>query len=984
MAYIISSGEVSSGINLSYDSMTVLNGGIVYDTEVNYLGRLFISSGGTANSTTTVYLSSFIFISNSGTANSTTVNSGGHVTISGGIANNTTINSRGWLSISSGGTANQTTVNAGGSIFILSGGTATDIVWTPCEGHVYVSEGGYATFVSEYSGVYYGSGNQLLSNVAVLNDKTIDSLCEMYVMNGGTATSTTVIFNGYLYVTDGGTADSTMINEYSSMFVSSGGTANSTTINNNGVMSVSSCGTANNTIIPDGRMNIFNGGMANNTTVNSGGGISVSNGGIANQVTLNSGGYIYISSDGIANGVTINSLCQTIVRGTANKTAVNSGGYMTISSGGIAKDVLENGGYVNVAKEADVTFVSNTLSCLDIRNDSATIHSGTTANSTTINSRGYMSIFSSGIASNTTIYGSGVLSISSGGITKDVKTYAGGTLKIANGGNITGKMSFLAGAVVSVEDGAIIDFDLSQTMTNDKALLSDWSLIQGTPDYTLTVNEKQDTGIYTLADAADDFDGTITVQNTVGESLGTLVLGQTTKIGDADYTLTVADSSLTVTIGTIEPVIPSSPTGLRAFIDGQDVALVWNASTDDTSGIKEYVVTYSLDGQDFTVRTINTNYVLKDTDFGSYSWTVQAVDFAGNESAVTAGEAFTMSGFKPYTVEYSADNFEHIITFAVTTPSLDAFRMPGGTYQMRVKQEDSGEWLTGDPIVSEETGDAPQLVKSDADGNADVFFANAVGTWESGYVAQHVGSINDWGGTNEYAGLYGKNKLADIIEGSDDANILLMSDDENGDSLFVDDIYTDLPGSIAEQQARIARINEIRAGAGDDIVDMTSQRFEYIGDGLTIHGGAGNDVIWANKGDNFLFGDAGNDRIVGASGNDVIAGGIGNDRLHGGGGEDVFTFCDNWGVDNVEQLAGASVTLWFVSGSEDKWNASTLTYTDGDNSVTVKGVTPEQITLKFGDDGTDQFAMLSGMGAFFDATTERIFEESGKGILASL
>lgn len=37
-----------------------------------------------------------------------------------------------------------------------------------------------------------------------------------------------------------------------------------------------------------------------------------------------------------------------------------------------------------------------------------------------------------------------------------------------------------------------------------------------------------------------------------------------------------------------------------------------------------------------------------------------------------------------------------------------------------------------------------------------------------------------------------------------------------------------------------------------------------------------------------------------------------------------------------------------------------------------------------GDDGSDQFATLSGMGAFFDATTERIFEESGKGILASL
>ncbi|MBO7622241.1 MAG: hypothetical protein J6T06_17145, partial [Victivallales bacterium] len=154
----------------------------------------------------------------------------------------------------------------------------------------------------------------------------------------------------------------------------------------------------------------------------------------------------------------------------------------------------------------------------------------------------------------------------------------------------------------------------------------------------------------------------------------------------------------------------------------------------------------------------------------------------------------------------------------------------------------------------------------------------------------------------------------------------------------------------------------------------------YTGEGMTIRGGDGDDAIWANKGENFLFGDAGNDRIVGASGNDVIVGGIGNDRMHGGGGNDVFTFCDNRGTDTVEQLATGSVTLWFASGDESNWNAETQTYTDGDNSVKVSGITADKITLKFGDDGSDQFATLSGMGAFFDATSERVFE----GILASL
>ena len=42
------------------------------------------------------------------------------------------------------------------------------------------------------------------------------------------------------------------------------------------------------------------------------------------------------------------------------------------------------------------------------------------------------------------------------------------------------------------------------------------------------------------------------------------------------------------------------------------------------------------------------------------------------------------------------------------------------------------------------------------------------------------------------------------------------------------------------------------------------------------------------------------------------------------------------------------------------------------------------IELKFGDDGSDEYKALASAGEFFDATTERIFEEEGKGMLASL
>ena len=458
------------------------------------------------------------------------------------------------------------------------------------------------------------------------------------------------------------------------------------------------------------------------------------------------------------------------------------------------------------------------------------------------------------------------------------------------------------------------------------------------------------------------------------------------------------------TINTIDSVNPAlSSFGITA--EGTAITLTF-AGGDAESGIGGYNVMYSTDGENYdsSVFTSYPELTLTGAAGTTYHFKVQAVDNVGNLSAWSEVKSVDIPSYGPdnlngtrtgltwdavsgapgYVVEYSIDGFEHLVRINTRSNSLDSFCLPQGSYQWRVRVEDGAEWVTGESFTVESEAAAPQLVQSDADGNADVFFANAVGIWESGYLAQHTGSKNDWNGTNEYATVFGKNKLTDIIEGSTDANVLLMTDDANGDALFVDDIYSASPDELGLSQSRIARIDEIRAGAGDDIVDMTSQRFEYTGDGLVIRGGDGDDVIWANKGDNLLFGDAGNDRIAGASGDDVIVGGIGNDSMHGGGGNDVFTFCDNWGMDTVEQLETGKVTLWFVSGSLDNWDEASLTYTDGENSVKVSGVTADKVTLKFGDDGSAQFASLTSMGAFFDATSERIFEESGKGILASL
>lgn len=353
--------------------------------------------------------------------------------------------------------------------------------------------------------------------------------------------------------------------------------------------------------------------------------------------------------------------------------------------------------------------------------------------------------------------------------------------------------------------------------------------------------------------------------------------------------------------------------------------------------------------------------------------------------ASPAGIGWGDVGAASYELEYSFDNFATVIRQSIKSDAVSLSGIPAGTCQYRIRPEGGDTWTRGKDIVVEATEQQkPQRFIAVEDNVADVFFARKTGVWTSDFLARHAGAVNDWGGTGETVRINGNNRFSDILNGCADSNIFYLTDDTNGDALFVDDIYTDSLNDLGQTQSRLAQIKEIRAGAGNDVIDLTSQRFEYTGDGLTIRGGDGNDTIWANKGNNLLFGDAGNDRLVGAAGDDVICGGSGNDSMHGGGGNDIFTFGANWGVDTVEQLASGSVTLWFETDSGD-WDETSQTYTDGTNSVKVTGVA--DIRLKFGNYGydSDQFNLLVGLGAFADSSSAKIFEDKNKpGVLASL
>ena len=343
--------------------------------------------------------------------------------------------------------------------------------------------------------------------------------------------------------------------------------------------------------------------------------------------------------------------------------------------------------------------------------------------------------------------------------------------------------------------------------------------------------------------------------------------------------------------------------------------------------------------------------------------------------------AWTNSAGAPdgYWVEIAAGNtFDNAIRIATNGSAFDVVSADG-TFSARTALADGD--FTADSAEWTADASAPKQVVSNGNGRADVFFVSVPDgdVWTAKYHAKNTV-------TGETAAITGKNRIHDTFTGSEsDANILYLTDAANGDALFMDDVYSEFGDA-----ARLNLIREVRAGAGDDVVDMTGEHYTAELAGMTARGGSGNDVIWGAEGGNSLFGDDGSDLVSGGTGDDVIAGGAGDDVLKGGGGSDIFTFGENWGADVVSQAEGGKVALWFAE-DESKITASELdnnaVFTNGTDTVTVAGFALADIAVHYGDDGSDQFKALAAAGAFLGSTAGSVFESQemrANGILASL
>lgn len=263
---------------------------------------------------------------------------------------------------------------------------------------------------------------------------------------------------------------------------------------------------------------------------------------------------------------------------------VHAGGSMYVGKYAENTTVMENGGYLSFADQSiltpdeyydqNVKIKPNTFSKLTIagangKNAGATVHSGTTAASTTLKNDGWLYVFSDGRALNTFVSSGGYLIVSSGGVASGIQNVLDhGMVHISSGGRVTGVISLKGGGSMIVDDGGVIDFDISGIKPNNSVLFAGYNGIPfnvGNPSLVLTVSGTQAKGTYNLAsDAAQirlketDKEKTLAIHDTSGMKVGSVLVGKKTKVGNQTYALNLSNAGdLTLTVA--------------AYVEGEDI-----------------------------------------------------------------------------------------------------------------------------------------------------------------------------------------------------------------------------------------------------------------------------------------------------------------------------------------------------------------------------------------------------------------------------
>jgi hypothetical protein len=198
---------------------------------------------------------------------------------------------------------------------------------------------------------------------------------------------------------------------------------------------------------------------------------------------------------------------------------------------------------------------------------------------------------------------------------------------------------------------------------------------------------------------------------------------------------------------------------------------------------------------------------------------------------------------------------------------------------------------------------------------------------------------------------------------------------ENVVAVEIDSPLLDIPAHYYEFPAKDVRHISVRAGWGNDLVDLALATYPVpaadsvrpVSVPVRVDAGVGNDTVYGGDGPDYLYGYVGNDQLFGSDGADRLDGGRGKDLLHGDAGNDRL-----WGGPDDDILNGDEGDDWIFGGAGDDRLGSVgvgpRANEPGDD-VLLGGAGNDYL---LGGSGTDRIAGGTGRDTFVneDAPTE--------------
>ncbi|MEM9634512.1 MAG: hypothetical protein AAGA50_24495, partial [Pseudomonadota bacterium] len=453
--------------------------------------------------------------------------------------------------------------------------------------------------------------------------------------------------------------------------------------------------------------------------------------------------------------------------------------------------------------------------------------------------------------------------------------YGGDGNDTLEGGSGTDVLYGGSGTDTAVFSGSISDYDVTQ---NADGSLSIADTRSGSPDGTDRVYD-----IETLRFS----DGDLTVSE--------LFASDVSDVTDTDTSAnTIAENAT-----------EGSAVGITAFAEDGNASdtVSYSVSDDRFSVDPSGVVTVAPGGSfDFeTESTVDLTVTATSTDGSTSSQTfaIAISDIAEDLQISDGGVSFTDTG----TAEQSITGGSGDDTI---TAHEDGGDLDGGAGSDQLVGGSGDDTLAG--------SEGADLLQGGA-GN-DIFKMSGETSW-TGYSARNTE-------TGDLVSLSGKTRNSDVYQGGEGNDTLVGTD--QADAIFLDDGFTNRHSGAAG--ARLDSVEAVELGAGNDLLDMTSNTYTYDTD-MTVDGGSGNDVIWTGDGDDTLRGGEGDDNLFGGAGSDTLDGGLGSDTAH---------YSGNWADYDITENVDGSYTITDTrSGSPDGTdtvsNVETFSFADGDKSA---------------------------------------------------